>query len=250
MDHHWYTDEYVKHPFSARATSEFISIANLMGLQFGGASEVQYPDDELQYPEDDPFDMLQEYKEMFRAVELGTPSRRSSKDSTPSPIFPQQLLPAVSFASTAHVTYEASMPTYARVWTKEDRGDLVKLGKMVSSFLNVSRFAVEDKLFETRIINSLMDEAGPKPGSIQVLTQVMESAMIRHRYVSFDHDEPQSEGEHIYRIEDIEKEIVLPTLHQETVLLDMDPLGVKTYNVLQAIVAINAVTSERVGAVC
>ena len=51
------------------------------------------------------------------------------------------------------------------------------------------------------------------------------------------------------RIEDIESEILLPPLTQETVLLDMDPLAVKTYNVLQATIAINAITSERVGVV-
>lgn len=53
-----------------------------------------------------------------------------------------------------------------------------------------------------------------------------------------------------YSIEDIEAEITLPPLVQETVLLDLEPTAAKTYNLLQALVAVNAVDSERTGAVC
>ena len=49
-----------------------------------------------------------------------------------------------------------------------------------------------------------------------------------------------------YRISDIEKDILLPILRHEIILLDLDPYGVKTYNVMQASVAINAIDSERV----
>lgn len=51
------------------------------------------------------------------------------------------------------------------------------------------------------------------------------------------------------RIDDIEDEITLPPLVQETVLLDLEPTAAKTYNLLQALVAVNAVDSERTGAV-
>ena len=53
-----------------------------------------------------------------------------------------------------------------------------------------------------------------------------------------------------YRIEDIEKEVVLPAINQEIVLMDLDPYAVLSYNAMQAIVAINAIDSERRDEVC
>ena len=47
------------------------------------------------------------------------------------------------------------------------------------------------------------------------------------------------------RYEDVEQDMRLPILYNETVLLDMDPYAVKTYNILQAMIAINAIDSER-----
>ena len=70
-----------------------------------------------------------------------------------------------------------------RVWTKEDRGDLNKLDTMISSFLGVPQFAANLKFFSSRVITPLMHTAGPQPGSIQILTQVMQSVMVRHRFV-------------------------------------------------------------------
>lgn len=70
-----------------------------------------------------------------------------------------------------------------RRWTKTDRTDLTKLGNMIGSFLEEPQFAADTKLFQTHAIAPLMDPSGPRHGSIQVVTQVMQSVMIRHRFV-------------------------------------------------------------------
>lgn len=43
--------------------------------------------------------------------------------------------------------------------------------------------------------------------------------------------------------------MLLPLLHQKTILLDLDQYAIKSYNALQAGIVINAVDSERTGQV-
>ncbi|KAH9928097.1 uncharacterized protein B0H18DRAFT_954095 [Fomitopsis serialis] len=144
---------------------------NLLGLQHGQGTELQYPDDE--------------------------PSAEFT-DEEPS----------------------------VRQWTKDDRQDLSKLSTMMSHFLGVPQFAADPKLFERLVISPLMASEGPRSGAIQVLTQVMETTMIGigwriSRTTFCSHSEPG------------------------TVLLDLDPYALKSYNAMQAMIAVNAVDSER-----
>ncbi|KAF8077645.1 hypothetical protein FPV67DRAFT_1462505 [Lyophyllum atratum] len=120
-----------------------------------------------------------------------------------------------------------SIDTTPRIWTKYDREDLGKLGKMISHFIAVPQFTANPKLVSTHVIEPLLDAQGPRPGAIQVLNQVMEMIMIRHR------------------IEHVEEDVVLPPVNHKSVLLDLDPYLVKSYNAMQAGIAINAVDSQR-----
>ncbi|KAI0707952.1 P-loop containing nucleoside triphosphate hydrolase protein [Earliella scabrosa] len=150
--------------------------ANLLGLNFGSGSE-------LQYPEDDNGD--------------------TSMDTSIGELSQQ------------------------RRWQSDERSDFVKLGKMFAEFLLMMPFASDPKAFAALVSSPIFSADGPWPGDIQVLTQVMSSVMIRHR------------------IEDVEQDVRLPFLEHDTVLLDLDPYAVKTYNLIQATIAVNAVDSER-----
>ena len=72
-------------------------------------------------------------------------------------------------------------------WTKQDRNDLNKLGNMLIHFLNIARFSKPPgstvTVFNSHVIAPLMHKSGPLPGSVRVLRQVMESVMVRHRFV-------------------------------------------------------------------
>ena len=201
-----------------------------MGLHFGFGSKLMYPEDEAQDMDEETSTSL-DYRQHI-LEERGSSPESDSGDSMPSsPASVGQLPENAASGSASPASSSSSSHRSARVWSKNDRQDLNKLGAMISSFLQIPRFAADSKLFSSCVVAPVMDPAGPKPGSIQVLRQVMQSAMIRHR------------------IQDIEKEVLLPLLHHETVLLDLDPMAVKTYNVLQGSIAINLVSSEREGAV-
>lgn len=117
---------------------------NLLGLNFGRNIE--------------PCEAIEEL--------LRIPSSASS-DSSPS-------IPPSNIDDTENHT-EA-----ARRWTKADRGDLHKLAVMITHFLKVPHFAANPKVLH-HLIMPLLDSEGPRPGSIQVLMQVMNMVMIRHQ---------------------------------------------------------------------
>ena len=51
------------------------------------------------------------------------------------------------------------------------------------------------------------------------------------------------------RIEDVERDVMLPPLKQDIVWLDLDDFSRKSYNAMQAIIAINAIDTQRVDVV-
>lgn len=180
---------------------------NLLGLSFGNkATNEQAADGQLQASN------ITEDTDIV--MKSPTPSSSCSNQSSP-PISPQSAI------------RQPSPLEIGRIWTKDDRTDLKKLGNMISQFIAVPQFNADSKLITTHVVDPLLDPSGPSPGAIQVLNQVMEMVMIRHR------------------IEDVEQDVVLPPVTQESVLLDLDPYVVKSFNALQANILINAVDSQR-----
>uniref|UniRef100_A0A0W0FFE1 Snf2 family helicase n=1 Tax=Moniliophthora roreri TaxID=221103 RepID=A0A0W0FFE1_MONRR len=131
---------------------------------------------------------------------------------------------------TADVATETSLDTWdhapARVWTEADGNDIQKLLNMLIHFVGL-KYLADVPMVKATIKDALLDHAGPRPGAIEMFTQLMSMTMVRHR------------------IEDVEREAVLPKLDHQPVLLDLDPYAAKSYNALQAAIAINAIDSER-----
>ncbi|EGO21281.1 hypothetical protein SERLADRAFT_452413 [Serpula lacrymans var. lacrymans S7.9] len=114
-----------------------------------------------------------------------------------------------------------------RIWGAYERDNLRKLHSMIRTFLAVPQFYSVSSLFDDTVIAPLLGAHGPLPGAITVLSQVMQSVMVRHQ------------------VEDVEKDVVLPPMKHEIIYMDLDPYAVKSYNALQASIAINAIDSQR-----
>ncbi|THV03958.1 hypothetical protein K435DRAFT_714928 [Dendrothele bispora CBS 962.96] len=113
-----------------------------------------------------------------------------------------------------------------RIWNHLDHLDMVKLINMIAHFVGM-RFLTDSQLVKSHLMDALFDGKGPRPGAIRMLVQLMQAVMIRHK------------------INDVEKEIVLPRLEHERIYLDLSTFAAMSYNALQAAIAINAVDSER-----
>jgi len=134
----------------------------------------------------------------------------------------------------------------ARKWTRYDREDLRKLDNMATHFIGVPHFRAEPGVFANNVTAALFGTHGfPQPGAIQVLEQVMQLVMLRHRSVLPNYISIRQFLDNLRRTEDVERDIILPSIRQETILLDLDPYVAKSYNALQANIAINAIDSER-----
>ncbi|KAF8136675.1 hypothetical protein EV363DRAFT_1447032 [Boletus edulis] len=116
-----------------------------------------------------------------------------------------------------------------RIWGSYDRQNLRKLGTMIGDFLSVPQFRTDTKYFKHHVSTLLCDQRGPRPGAIDVLTQVMQMVMVRHR------------------IEDVENDVLLPPMRHDIIRMDLDGYALKSYNAMQAALAINAIDSEREG---
>ena len=68
-----------------------------------------------------------------------------------------------------------------RVWTNDDRQDLVKLSAIITYSLSFPKFKSDAKAFKNLVAAPLLESTGPSPGAIQVFEQVMKTVMIRHR---------------------------------------------------------------------
>ena len=62
-------------------------------------------------------------------------------------------------------------------WSENDRKSLFKLANMIINF----NCLPDPGEFLTRVVTPLLKDGGPKPGSIQVLDQLMEMFMIRYK---------------------------------------------------------------------
>ncbi|KZV96218.1 hypothetical protein EXIGLDRAFT_765592 [Exidia glandulosa HHB12029] len=120
--------------------------------------------------------------------------------------------------------------------TREERGDLAKLEGLLVNFLHLPQITQElgsyffRKHVAAPFLRRVQREDGTwerRFGATRVMEQVMQQCMVRHR------------------IEEIETEVGLPPATKEVVRLDLHPMAALTYNVILALVAGNAVDSDR-----
>lgn len=136
---------------------------NLMGLSLGKKTneeaEKEESDADSEEEEEDIFD--QDSKPLGATLATPSQSEPSSSRSTPLPDTPRSRT--------------------GRVWTKYDREDIRKLMDMIMKFVGMPHSSTEPNYVQTHIKEPLFDPAGPQPGAIQVLNQIMSMVMIRHR---------------------------------------------------------------------
>lgn len=167
---------------------------DLLGLSFGSQSEAVEVNEEenggadageedeeigrLRYPSEEASISAQEDEHGILPLSQSIDDLVDSQDlaeSTPPP--PPVTAPALPISND-------DSPT-ARIWTPNDRENLRRLGKMITSFLKVEEFSNPEgtRLFNELVVSPLFGESGPQLQAVQVLKQVMGSVMIRHRCV-------------------------------------------------------------------
>ncbi|CAI5758362.1 unnamed protein product [Candida verbasci] len=106
----------------------------------------------------------------------------------------------------------------------DEKADLIKLGTIFSNFLNIEPFSSQPKTWSSQIIKPLIDEVY---GSTITLSNLLNSIMVRHN------------------LNEVEKDLKLPKLHHEIVVLKPSYQNSLSINLFNALLAVNAVTSER-----
>lgn len=136
---------------------------NLLGLSFGSNSSKE--DGEAMYIDIDDDENFTNHA--YDTRKISTLSSSDPFESSRSPSLRSRSLPPCGFVT--------------RIWNKYDREDLHKLGNMITHFVAVPHFNADVKLMYNKVTAPLLDSNGPRPGAIQVLTQVMQMVMVRHR---------------------------------------------------------------------
>ncbi|KAI6150586.1 hypothetical protein BKA82DRAFT_4388616 [Pisolithus tinctorius] len=134
-----------------------------------------------------------------------------------------------SDCNTPEDTTPSSADTSVRIWSRYDTANLRKLNTMIADFLAIPQFRTDHKSFGVHVSSRLCNRRGPQPFATDILSQVMHMVMVRHR------------------VQDLEKDVVLPPMKHEFVYMDLSEYALKSFNAMQAAVAINAIDSERQG---
>ncbi|EGW31266.1 uncharacterized protein SPAPADRAFT_67342 [Spathaspora passalidarum NRRL Y-27907] len=105
-----------------------------------------------------------------------------------------------------------------------EKADLQKLGIIIGNFLKLEPFASQPKLWNSQIIQPLLANYY---GSELLFSNLLHSIMVRHN--------PR----------DVEQDLELPPLHHDAVFLEPSYHNIMSINLFTAVLAVNAVTSER-----
>lgn len=106
------------------------------------------------------------------------------------------------------------------------RDDLVKLGNLIGTFFQIEPFHSRQTMWNNTIVRNL---AGSVYSTEQCLQSFLNSLMVRHNLL------------------DVENDLKLPQLHHEAVFLSPSYLDKLSINLFTAVLAVNAVSSEREG---
>lgn len=109
----------------------------------------------------------------------------------------------------------------------QEQRDLIKLGSLVTDFLNLQPWAnPRNKDFASWHNHMMPDKSGRRKRSLRL---VLESLVVRHR------------------VEDVEKDILLPPIYNRVVYLTPSFFDILSINLFVLFLTANAVTSDKVG---